>query len=288
MSGFSIGLWGFGRLGQNLAYFGSAVGWPWRGLVTEHPEWVVALDLASKLPVLKTREELLGFDIVFLALPDRILPGVLEWVRAQPRASLTLWIHCAGTEGMTVFGDAFGLAAHPLVSLVRLVGHPRMFNNPFAGVYWGVTGSDPALALAHPWIESLGSTIVRVSESERIRYHAGATMAANNLVALYQAAAELMPANAPDADRWLLPLMRSVLTNIGNLGPDPSLTGPVIRGDKTTVRRHLLALGDSDQGRLYMVFLRLILDRNGLWDEEWREIIESQSQRVYESTSLRV
>jgi predicted short-subunit dehydrogenase-like oxidoreductase (DUF2520 family) len=39
-----------------------------------------------------------------------------------------------------------------------------------------------------------------------------------------------------------VPLLRRTVDNIATLGPDAALTGPVVRGDAGTVRKHLQAL----------------------------------------------
>ena len=66
-------------------------------------------------------------------------------------------------------------------------------------------------------------------------YHAGAAIASNFLVTLYRAASRLLEsAGAPP--EALLPLMRRTIDN----GFD--LTGPIARGDWTTVDAHLAAI----------------------------------------------
>jgi predicted short-subunit dehydrogenase-like oxidoreductase (DUF2520 family) len=44
-----------------------------------------------------------------------------------------------------------------------------------------------------------------------------------------------------------LDLARSTLANVHALGPAAALTGPIVRGDWTTVRRHLAVLPPGDR-----------------------------------------
>jgi predicted short-subunit dehydrogenase-like oxidoreductase (DUF2520 family) len=93
---------------------------------------------------------------------------------------------------------------------------------------------------------SLGMRPFRVKDSDRVAYHAAATVASNHLVALLGQAARLADAaGVPPAA--LLPLVRATLENVEALGAEAALTGPVARGDVDTVRRHLGVLHDDEQ-----------------------------------------
>jgi predicted short-subunit dehydrogenase-like oxidoreductase (DUF2520 family) len=61
--------------------------------------------------------------------------------------------------------------------------------------------------------------------------------------------------------RLLTPLMSASLENALRFG-DKALTGPIMRGDSATVRKHLDALADRPQTRsAYQVLGRLAVDR---------------------------
>jgi predicted short-subunit dehydrogenase-like oxidoreductase (DUF2520 family) len=73
-------------------------------------------------------------------------------------------------------------------------------------------------------------------------YHAGAVMASNYVVALAQVARDLLVAagvKESEALPALLPLLASAVENLGTAGLPDALTGPVVRGDVTTVERHV-------------------------------------------------
>ena len=72
-------------------------------------------------------------------------------------------------------------------------------------------------------------------DESRVLYHAGAAMASNFLVTLYRAASRLVEA-AGAPPEGLLPLMRRTIDN------GFELTGPIARGDWTTVEAHLAAI----------------------------------------------
>jgi predicted short-subunit dehydrogenase-like oxidoreductase (DUF2520 family) len=80
-----------------------------------------------------------------------------------------------------------------------------------------------------------------VAESDRPAYHAAASIASNFLVTL-EAAAERVAAAAGVEREQLVPLVRATVENWARLGPERALTGPVARGDETTVARQRAAV----------------------------------------------
>ena len=77
-------------------------------------------------------------------------------------------------------------------------------------------------------------------------YHVAAVMSSNYLVTLLDAADRLWSdaglAEEP-ATAALAPLAGSALEAVASRGAPAALTGPIVRGDLATVRRHLAALG---------------------------------------------
>ena len=63
-----------------------------------------------------------------------------------------------------------------------------------------------------------------------------------------------------DALGILLPLVQGTLQNVKSFGPEMALTGPVVRGDVATVRKHLEALKRDPAAReVYAVLGKRIL-----------------------------
>ena len=90
-------------------------------------------------------------------------------------------------------------------------------------------------ALPNGWPSTLGLRAFPLADEDKPLYHAGAAMASNFLVTLYRAAARLLEeSNAPP--EALVPLMQRTIEN------GFALTGPIARGDWTTVEAHLRAL----------------------------------------------
>ena len=112
-------------------------------------------------------------------------------------------------------------------------------------VAFGIEGDEPARAMAERIVgRSARGRCVLEAENLAL-YHAGAVMASNYVVALADTAqALLVKAGVPkdQALPVLIPLLMSVVQNLAELGLPGALTGPVERGDVTSVERHLAAL----------------------------------------------
>jgi len=95
---------------------------------------------------------------------------------------------------------------------------------------------------------TLGGSPVRIAGSKKLLYHAAAAMAAGHVLAVEEAAAQLLVSlgmRRNEAVRALLPLTGQVLENFKTLGPRAAWTGPLSRGDYKVVRAHLDALRES-------------------------------------------
>lgn len=163
--------------------------------------------------------------VVLLCVPDDAIATAAAAVIPGPVLG-----HCSGVSTLAVLGGRAGFSLHPLMTVTG----PEA---DFRGVWAAVAGTDTdALTIAEGLAGALGLRAVRVADADRAAYHAAAAIAANFLVTLESAAAELMRSAGLDRE-VLLPLARAALENWGRLGP-AALTGPVARGDAGTVARH--------------------------------------------------
>jgi predicted short-subunit dehydrogenase-like oxidoreductase (DUF2520 family) len=172
-----------------------------------------------------------GDAVVLLCVPDDEIGSAASRIGPGPVIG-----HCSGASGLDVLGDRPGFSVHPLMTVTPA-------GVDFRGVFAAVDGSSSrVLAVGEALAEAAGLRPVRVAGRDRVAYHAAASIAANYLVTLEAAAAELL-ATAGLEREVLVPLARAALENWGRLGP-AALTGPVARGDVGTVARHRAAMAD--------------------------------------------
>ena len=166
-------------------------------------------------------------DLVLLCVPDRVIHEVAAQTPTGP------WIaHMSGAVPLSALAPhtrRFGV--HPLQTF-KVGGGPGQLDGASAAV---TAETDEARDRARSLAGLLNLRPFDLQEDKRILYHAGATMASNFLVTLYRAARQLVEAAGVPAE-GLLPLMQRTIDN----GFD--LTGPIARGDWTTVDAHLAAI----------------------------------------------
>ena len=214
---------GPGRAGGSFAAVLSEVGWSVEVLPRDAP----VVGAAS------------GTDLLLLCVPD---PAVAEVAGAVAPDPSTVVAHCAASLGLDVLGThARRASLHPLVSMPdAAIGAARLRGA------WFATAGDP---LVHDVVDALGGRYVEVADADRVRYHATAAIASNHLVALLGQVARLAASVGVPLEAFL-DLTRGGVESVAEVGPAAALTGPVVRGDVETVRRHLAAL-PAEERRAY-------------------------------------
>lgn len=155
-------------------------------------------------------------------------------------------LHTSGARGLAPCEPlrAVGVACGMLHPLQTVVPRERGATS-FSGVAFGVAGDGPAGGWARALVGQLGGEVLELCADDLAAYHAGAVMASNALTAAIDAALALLVQAGIERDaalRALGPLCRASVENALELGPAGALTGPVVRGDASTVAAHLNAL----------------------------------------------
>ena len=169
-------------------------------------------------------------ELIILCVPDAAIPEVARAAKPGP------WItHVSGATPLAALDPHVRrFSVHPLQTFTRARG-PEQLDGAWAAVTAETAGAlERGLWLAR----TLGLEPFELADSARTLYHAGAAIASNYLVTLHRAASSLFEeAGAPP--EALVPLMRRTIEN------GFELTGPISRGDWTTVDAHLAALQEQ-------------------------------------------
>lgn len=186
--------------------------------------------------------QLLSSRIILIATPDDEIAGVAgELARIggeELRGKIVL--HTSGPLDSRVLlpvherGGAVG-SMHPLQSFSG-VTVPSLDGKVFS-----IEGDPAAVKVARQIARSLGGTPVRIARDKKLLYHAAAAMAAGHVLAVEEAATQLLVSvgmRRSEAVRALLPLTRQVLDNFERLGPRAAWTGPLSRKDYKVVKAH--------------------------------------------------
>lgn len=274
---------GAGAAGATLGRGLVAAGWTVREVVCRTRERAVARcalvgagipsDVAAL--VAASREPGRGPALLLVAVSDDALAEVARALSAGRWAAGSVALHLSGAlevdalAPLRAAGVAIG-ALHPLASLVD----PARDVTRLRGAACALDGDDAARLLGERVASDLGARPLWLRPGTRSAWHAGATHAANHLVALVDQALDLIEAAGvarDDGRAALLPLLRGVLEHLADRAPSAALTGPVRRGDADTLARHSEALADapSDVGRTYALLAAraLLLARGAGLDE---------------------
>lgn len=196
-------------------------------------------------------------DATMLTVPDDQIAPVCAQLALNGMLQGTLVFHCSGARSSSelrtaVSGGAIVASVHP----IRSFADPAAVLHGFAGTWCGVEGDPAALAILEPALVSFGARPVRIDPNAKTVYHAAAVFASNYLVTVIDAAMRAyQAAGVPEATarEMARPLATETLANVLRMGSEAALTGPIARGDTSTVLRQQLALTqwDGPTGALY-------------------------------------
>jgi predicted short-subunit dehydrogenase-like oxidoreductase (DUF2520 family) len=193
--------------------------------------------------------QVLASRVILIATPDDEIADVARELARIGEEELRerVVLHTSGALDSTVLnalqqrGAKIG-SMHPLQSFSG-VTVPSLEDKVFA-----IEGQTQAVRVARRIARALGGSPVRIAGGKKLLYHAAAAMAAGHVLAVEEAAAQLLVSlgmKRSEAVRALLPLTRQVLDNFEGLGPRAAWTGPLSRGDYKVVLAHLDALRES-------------------------------------------
>jgi predicted short-subunit dehydrogenase-like oxidoreductase (DUF2520 family) len=170
-------------------------------------------------------------ELVLLCVPDSVIADVAAGLTPGP------WVaHVSGATPLAALDPhRLRFSVHPLQTLTRERGPEQL-----DGAWGAISGeTDEALEQARDLAETLGLRPFEVADTDRTLYHAAAVIGGNFLVTLHRVATRLLEQTGAPPEA-IVPLMTRTIEN----GFD--LTGPIARGDWTTVEAHLAALAERD------------------------------------------
>lgn len=168
---------------------------------------------------------------------------------------------------------AFVASVHPVKTFTDAAAAARTFT----GTFCSAEGDARALAVLKPAFEKIGARVFDIAPEFKAIYHSGGVFACNYLVALIEIALRChekagIPREVSLAA--IAPMVRETIDAVFARGPAAALTGPVSRGDVTTLGRHLAALAAWD-GSLAALYRQLGIVAVALAEEDRRAAPEA-------------
>jgi predicted short-subunit dehydrogenase-like oxidoreductase (DUF2520 family) len=183
-------------------------------------------------------------DLVWFCVPDAeivraasSLAGKLEW-----KGKIAL--HSSGALSSDELGflrrrGASVASVHPMMTFVR-GSRPSL-----DGVAFALEGDRVAVRVARRVVEDLGGHSYTIRKKDKAAYHAWGTFASPLLTALLATAEQvgaLAGVNRRQVKRRMIPILQQTLANYAALDAAGAFSGPIVRGDVDTVKRHLRVL----------------------------------------------
>jgi len=201
-------------------------------------------------------------DVVWFCVPDaEIARAALDFAKRLSWEKKVA-LHSSGaltSDSLQVLRSkgADVASVHPLMTFVQ------GSRASFAGVPFAIEGDAAAVRAAKEITRNLGGNAYTVRKQDKAAYHAWGTFASPLLTALLattEDVAGLAGVKGNEAKRRMLPILRQTLLNYAALGAAAGFSGPIIRGDIETVRKHLRVLRGAPAAReVYLALARAAL-----------------------------
>lgn len=186
-------------------------------------------------------------DILFITTSDTAIKGVVDELADEAAFhSGQVVVHMSGAQSSEILDRAklYGaqvLSVHPIQSFANL---ERAIEN-LPGSVFSIEGDKEAYDVAVCIVETLDGEYFFINRESKPLYHAGACVVSNYLVTLIDFGVKLLestgiPRNM--ATKALMPLIVGTINNVENIGIPKALTGPIARGDLSTIIKHLTCL----------------------------------------------
>ncbi len=202
--------------------------------------------------------------IVWICVPDDAIAGCAAHLAQRADWHGKVVLHSSGALGSDVLAPLHKAGAavasrHPMMTFVRSARPPAAAGIPFA-----MEGDATAVRQSHRIVRDLGGEVVPLKAALKPLYHVLGAFASPLIVAELAVAEEIARAAgipAPKARRTIGPILRQTLENYVAVGAAAAFSGPLVRGDLGTVRKHLEVLRKMPAARdVYIALARAAVE----------------------------
>ena len=224
-------------------------------------------------PTLGWDETLPECDLLLIAVRDNAIEEVSSMLSLHA-GSVRVAAHMSGFTPVTALDELArtGVATggfHPLQTLPDPERGAAALAGSFVGIGGGLEATAPLIELA----TSLEMSPFPLADESRPAYHAGASAAANFIITALATAEDLMISAKIDPV-VTRPLVEQAVANLYEIAGVSPLTGPIARGDTTTVIGQIEAARrvSNSVGEQYRLMAEATANRAGRKDdiERWR------------------
>ena len=164
---------------------------------------------------------------------------------------------------------------HPVISVPSLQHAPH----DLKGLCCAIEGDEPGCSQLASLASAAGLKPFRIEGERKALYHAAAVVASNYFIAVEEMALAVYEESGVPREmalELLHPFLQGALDNLRKSSRGSALSGPIARGDKETVERHLHALENHQRWiEIYRLLGQEALDlvrTRGDWKKEHDEL----------------
>ena len=200
-------------------------------------------------------------DIIFITTLDGVINEIWSNINKLSIEGKII-CHCSGSLSSRVFSNieyysSYGYSIHPMFAFSDKYNSYKHLEKAF----FTIEGSLEKMDLMKNLFSGLGNKIKVISADNKAKYHVASVVASNHVIALVQTAVEDLKECGFQEDEALASLYPLIVNNINNIGTNGtinSLTGPIERADRQTIKNHLECLNEEDR-ELYKLLSRKLI-----------------------------
>jgi len=244
-----VGFIGAGKVGTALAARLFKGGYPVIAVADTNLRATEKLvELVPGCQVFKTAQEVANIaEHVFITTPDDSISAVASELTWRPEQKV---VHCSGAASIDILEPAKKSGAmvgsfHPCQAFASV--DQAIKNLP--GSTFAIEAQGSLLGILQEMASTIGCDWIMLKPGNKALYHAAAVFASNYFVTLLKVATDLFKnfdVPTTQSIKVLMPLIQGNIKNINTIGLPSCLTGPIARGDVSTIEKHIFALKEKD------------------------------------------
>lgn len=170
---------------------------------------------------------------------------------------------------------AYGYSIHPIFPISDKYNSYQNLKKAFVTI----EGNKEHINKVNAFIQSLGNKTKILEKEDKVRYHLSSVISSNLIIGLISISVNYLKEygfSEKEAIDALYPLIKENIESIKSKGLINSLTGPLVRGDIKTIKRHLSNIKEEDKDiyiSLSNNILKLALEKNDRNYEEIKEVL---------------
>ncbi len=258
---------GPGNLGTALAFTLSSAGHGVNAIVVRKKSLkskaTKALAAQLEARAVELGKGALDTDVVWITVPDDAIADVARILARSQSWKGKVVFHSSGaltSDELSPLREQGARVAsvHPMMTFVR-GAVPKM-----AGVAFAVEGDAAAVRVAKSIVERLGGDAFSLKKQNKVLYHVFGSFASPLVIALMASLEQVALAagiRKQDIKPIMVPLLWQTLHNYLKHDAASAFSGPIVRGDAATVRKHLEELRKLPEARrVYVALARAALE----------------------------